>query len=282
MVASIALSPAASRASARSGERVRRVALGVYAGLFYCFLYLPIVLLVVLSFNDSQSIGLPLQGATLRWYAEVLGSSEMRASIANSVLLGIVSASIATLLALLLALGFRQDFPLKSLLMKVILLPILIPGIVSGVIYLIFFGYGEVRFGVWTSTLPVHITWVLPFAFLTLFPRVHGFDRSLEEAAADLGARPLTVFSRVVFPLIKPGIVATAMFAFTLSFDEFIRTLFVIGSQRTVPVHLWTLLSDQMAPFLPAVGVVIMAISMLVSFVGFAAAARTGRAGRTP
>ncbi|NNM74185.1 ABC transporter permease [Enterovirga aerilata] len=277
-MATLAVTASAPLDTRQRGERARRMLLWAYAGLFYCFLYLPILLLVVLSFNDSQTIGLPFQGVTLRWYEEVLGSPEMLRSILNSVVLGVVSAAVATLLALLLALGFRQEFPLKGLLMKIILLPILIPGIVGGVIYLVFFGFGEVQFGVWTTALPVHITWVLPFAFLTLFPRIHGLDRSLEEAAADLGARPLTVFRRVVFPIIKPGVVATAMFAFTLSFDEFIRTLFVIGNQRTVPVHLWTLLSDQMAPFLPAVGVVITVISMLVSFVGFAASARAGRA----
>ncbi len=277
-MARLALSPSGSPDLRHRGERARRTLLWTYAGLFYCFLYLPILLLVVLSFNDSQTIGLPFGGVTLRWYKEVLGSPDMIRSILNSVLLGIVSAAIATLLALLMALGFRGEFPLKGILMKIILLPILIPGIVGGVIYLVFFGFGEVQFGVWSTALPVHITWVLPFAFLTLFPRVRGLDRSLEEAAADLGARPMAVFTRVVLPIIKPGVVATAMFAFTLSFDEFIRTLFVIGNQRTVPVHLWTLLSDQMAPFLPAVGVVITTISMFVSFIGFAASARASRA----
>jgi ABC-type spermidine/putrescine transport system permease subunit II len=257
--------------------RLRRTALVTYAGLFYAVMYLPILLLVLLSFNDSQTIGLPFQGATLQWYAQVFGSAEMMASIGNSVLLGICSAIIATMLAVMLTLGFRHEFPLKGLLMKIILLPILIPGIVGGVIYLIFFGYGGIPFGVWTTALPVHVTWVLPFAFLTLFPRLHGLDRSLEEAAADLGSRPGTTFRKVIFPIIKPGVVATAMFAFTLSFDEFIRTLFAIGSQRTVPVHLWSLLSDQMAPFLPAVGVVIMVISMMVSLIGFALSARSDR-----
>jgi ABC-type spermidine/putrescine transport system permease subunit II len=260
--------------SASRSQRVRGIFLCIYAGLFYAFLYSPIILLLVLSFNDSQMIGLPFRGGTLRWYEDVFSSEEMLWSIGNSVCLGLSSAVIATFLALLLALGFREQFRFKNVLMKIILLPVLIPGIVGGVIYLIFFGYSEVRFGVWTTTLPVHVTWVLPFAFLTLFPRLHGLDTSLEEAAADLGATRFLTFRRVTFPLIKPGVVATAMFAFTLSFDEFIRTLFVIGNQRTVPVHLWTLLSDQMAPFLPAVGVVIMAISMLVSLIGFAALAR--------
>ncbi|WP_398466332.1 ABC transporter permease [Tardiphaga sp.] len=254
---------------------LRRAALILYAGLFYAFLYVPILLLVVLSFNDSQTVGLPLKQFTLRWYDEVFQSRDMLLAIGNSVMLGIVSAVVATALALMMALGFRHDFPGKGLLMKVILMPMLIPGIVGGVIYLIFFGYAEIPFGLWTTALPVHITWVLPFAFMTLFPRMHGLDRSIEEAAADLGARPMTVFTRIVLPIIKPGVVATTMFAFTLSFDEFIRTLFSIGNQRTIPVHLWSLLSDQMAPFLPAVGVIIMLISMMVSLIGFALSSRS-------
>jgi ABC-type spermidine/putrescine transport system permease subunit II len=253
----------------------RRTALLVYAAAFYAFLYVPILLLVALSFNDSQITGLPFKALTLRWYVQVFNSTEMLLAIGSSVALGILSALIATTLALLLALGFRYEFPLKGLLMKIILMPVLIPGIVGGVIYLIFFGYGQIPFGLWTTALPVHITWVLPFAFLTLFPRMHGLDRSLEEAAADLGARPSTVFFRIILPIIKPGVVATTMFAFTLSFDEFIRTLFAIGSQRTIPVHLWSLLSDQMAPFLPAVGVIIMMISMIVSLIGFSLSARS-------
>jgi ABC-type spermidine/putrescine transport system permease subunit II len=262
---------------ARGWERARRAALTGYAALFYGFLYLPILLLILLSFNDSQVIGLPFQRPTLRWYEEVFGSPALLRAIGNSVLLGAVSAAIATTLALLLALAFRAEFPLKGLLMKVLLLPILIPGIVGGILYLIYFGVAGVPVGLWTAALPAHVTWVLPFAFLTLYPRLHGFDRSLEEAAMDLGAPPLTVFRRILLPLIRPGLVATAMFAFTLSFDEFIRTLFVAGNDRTVPVHLWTLLSDQMAPFLPAVGVVVMAVSVLVSLLGFAASARAGR-----
>lgn len=90
----------------------------------------------------------------------------------------------------------------------------------------------------------------------------------------DLGATPMLVFRRILLPLVRPGIVATLLFAFTLSFDEFVRTFMVIGTQRTIPVHLWTLIIDQMAPFLPAVGVVIMSVSVGVSLIGFALAPR--------
>lgn len=259
------------------GTRIRRWTLVAYAGFFYAFLYLPILLLVVLSVNDSQVIGLPFRGFTWRWFEEVWATPALMRAILNSTMLGAAAAIIATTLALLLAMGFRAEFPGKSLLMRALLLPILIPGIVGGIIYLAFFGVAGVPPGLWPAALIAHVTWVLPFAFLTIFPRLHGFDRSIEEAAMDLGATPFGVFRLVVLPLIRPGLIATAMFAFTLSFDEFIRTLFVIGNDRTVPVQLWTLLSEQMAPFLPAVGVVVMAVSVLVSLVGFVVAARADR-----
>ncbi|MGO4406235.1 ABC transporter permease [Bosea sp. RAF48] len=251
-------------------ENLRKSMLYAYAALFFLFLYAPIGLLLVLSVNDSEVIGLPFKGTTLRWYQYVLTTPELMRALANSFALGFVSAGIATAIALMMAMGFRREFPLKGLLMKIVLLPILIPGIVGSAVFLVFFGYLEIPFGLWTTALMVHITWALPFAFLTIFPRLHGFDRGLEEAAMDLGATPIVVFRRILLPIVRPGIVATFLFAFTLSFDEFVRTFLVIGTQRTIPVHLWTLIVDQMAPFLPAVGVVIMAVSVSVSLVGFA------------
>lgn len=254
----------------RSAASARRLALTLYATGFFIFLYAPIGLLLVLSVNDSEVVGLPFKGVTLRWYEYVANTPELMHALVNSITLGAAAAAIATAMALLMAIAFRHDFPLKGLLMKIVLLPILIPGIVGSAIFLVFFGYLGVPFGLWTTALMVHITWTLPFAFLTIFPRLHGFDRSLEEAAMDLGATPIRVFRRILLPIVRPGIIATFLFAFTLSFDEFIRTFLVIGTQRTIPVHLWTLIIDQMAPFLPAVGVVIMAVSVGVSLIGFA------------
>src|SRR3954451_7214227 len=139
--------------------RLSRLILPCYAGLFYAFLYLPILLLLLLSFNDSQVIGLPFRGLSLQWYRIVFGTPAILHAIGNSVLLGIASAIIATVLALLLAMGFRHEFPGKALLMQMILLPILIPGIVGGIVTLVFFGYGAVPFGLWTTALPTHVTW---------------------------------------------------------------------------------------------------------------------------
>src|SRR5690606_8160369 len=108
-------------------------------------------------------------------------------------------------------------------------IPVIVPGIVGGVILLVTFGYMGMPFGIYTSVLVAHTTWCLPFAFLTLYPRIHGFDHSIEEAAADLGASPWVTFKRIVFPIIRPAVIATLLFSFTLSFDEFVRTMFIIG-----------------------------------------------------
>ncbi len=251
------------------GAKARKYALTAYAVLFFSFLYLPILLLVLLSVNDSQVMAPSFQGFTWRWYGVVFSSARLLHSIGASLMIGIASSVIATALAVLLALGLRRNIPFKSFILKVILLPILIPGVVAGVVYQMFFGYVGLTPDLWLTVLPVHITWVLPFAFLTVFPRIQGLDRGLEEAAADLGASGFTVFRRIVLPLIRPSIVATILFGFTLSFDEFVRTYFVVGDDLTVPVYLWNMLAEEMAPFLPAVGVVITLISVLASLLGF-------------
>jgi ABC-type spermidine/putrescine transport system permease subunit II len=142
---------------------------------------------------------------------------------------------------------------------------------------LMFFGYFNVHFSLWTTVTVAHVNWVLPFAFLTLYPRVHAFDRSLEEAAMDLGARRVEVFRYVIMPIIRPALIATFLFSFSLSFDEFIRTLFVSGYERTIPVMFWTMVVDELAPQLPAMAVLIILISALTSLVGALAATRVGR-----
>lgn len=253
----------------------------IYIALFFTFFYVPILVLWVLSFNDSPVMGFPFQVATTQWYANAVSDGVLLRALINSVQLGIASALIATALALSAVLGLRYRLPFASCTIPLMVLPMILPGIVTGVIMLVFFGLSGIPTGLWPTTLITHVSWVLPFAFFTLYPRLHGFDRSIEEAAMDLGARPSMVFYRIVFPLIRSAVVATLLFAFTLSFDEFVRTFFVIGSQRTIPVHLWILVTEQVAPFLPAVGVLIMLATLSVASVGFFAMAQSS-ARRSP
>jgi spermidine/putrescine transport system permease protein len=258
-----------------------RWGLRIYAAVFFGFLYIPILVLLALSFNDSATMGFPFRGFTFRWYGEVFTGGDFLRSLTNSLLVGAASAVISTALALSTAMSLRHAFPMRQAVVPLLLVPMITPGIVSGILMLVFFGLTGLPYGLWTAVLAAHVTWILPFAFLTLYPRLHKFDRSLEEAAMDLGAPRPMVFYRVVLPLIRPAIVATLLFAFTLSFDEFIRTLFVIGADRTTPIFLWLLVNDKLAPYLPAVGVVIMVISVSLASAGFVVSAQAKRFGST-
>jgi spermidine/putrescine transport system permease protein len=258
-----------------------RIALGIYAAVFYFVLYGPLVMIAVLSFNQSNIIGFPIRGFSLAWYEKVFRTPEFMAAFFNSVVIGVVAALIATALALCLALGFRREFPLKTALFNLVLAPIVMPGIVGGIVLLLFFGYLGFRPSLWTTVLVAHVNWVLPFAFLALYPRVHNFDRSLEEAAMDLGARSLGVFWHVVYPIIRPGLIATFLFSFSLSFDEFIRTLFVTGYDRTVPVMFWSMIVDELSPELPAMAVIIILVSATTSLFGVLASRGAGRTGQS-
>jgi ABC-type spermidine/putrescine transport system permease subunit II len=255
-------------------RRIWRLALYAYAGLFFVLLYAPLAIIVLLSLNDSPAIGLPIRGWTGQWYARVLGNPTLLNALVNSVAVGILAAGISTILALLLSLSFRRGVLGQKIIFQLILLPIILPGIVGGIVLLMFFGYLDIRPSLYTTVAVAHIDWVLPFAFLTLHPRVLLLDRSIEEAAMDLGAHAPAVFRRVVLPILAPALAATALFSFSLSFDEFIRTLFVIGFDRTIPVEFWGLAVEQLAPQLPAMAVVIVAISVVVSSVGFVFATR--------
>ena len=122
--------------------------------------------------------------------------------------------------------------------------------------------------GLMTSVLAAHVTYALPFVFLVVFPRLHKFDRSLEEAAMDLGAGPVTTFFKVTGPIILPGIVAAAIFAFTVSFDEFILSFFLVGNSTTLPVYLWGILLNRLTPEVNAIGFLILAFSIALTFAG--------------
>jgi len=254
------------------------VGLAIYAAFFFVVLYGPLVMITVLSFNNSNVTGFPLRGFTLAWYEKVLATPEFITAFGSSIAIGLLAALAATSLALCLALGFRQDFPLKTAVFNLVLTPIVMPGIVGGIVLLLFFGYLNLRPSLWTTVLVAHINYVLPFAFLALYPRVHNFDRSLEEAAMDLGAQSLGVFWYVVFPIIRPGLIATFLFSFSLSFDEFIRTLFVTGYDRTVPVMFWSRIVDELTPELPAMAVLIILVSATTSLIAVVVSGRAAGA----
>lgn len=236
--------------------------LRAYGVAVFAFLYLPIVMLVLLSFNDSAAITLPWAGFTLRWYWVLAENESLFVSLKNSVMLGLTTAALATVIGCMAAFAFRYRFRGQIALMRLLLLPFVIPGLTIGVALLLLFHAIGVRPGLMTTTLAAHVGFVLPYVFVLVSTRLHRFDASLEEAAMDLGADELTTFWKITFPLIRPGVIGSALFAFTLSFDEFIRTLFTIGSDNTLPIQIWSMLGSMVSPELNAAATLIVVLSV--------------------
>jgi spermidine/putrescine transport system permease protein len=242
--------------------------LRVYGAAVYVFLYTPIVMLIVLSFNDSNSITLPWGGFTWRWYRALAENQSVFVSLQNSLTLGLMTAAISTVIGGLAAFAFRSRFRGQVAVMRMLLLPFVIPGLTIGVALLLLFHALGVRPGLLTTTLVAHVGFTLPYVFVLISTRLHRFDESLEEAAMDLGADEITTFWQVTFPLIRPGIVGSALFAFTLSFDEFIRTLFTIGNDNTLPIQIWSTLGSMVSPELNAIATLIVAASFALVIAG--------------
>lgn len=211
--------------------------LGLHAGAVFAFLYLPIVTIAVLSFHDSTVFALPWQGFTTRWYQRAIANPDLLVAFRNSLLLGCGVGATAMMLGTALALAFRMPFRGKPLVLGLILLPVMTPPIVHGVALAMFWRLNDLPLSLYSSAFVGHLTFVMPFVFLTIFPRAHRFDRALEEAAMDLGARPLKVFFVITLPIIFPAILSGWLLAFTLSWDDLVISSFTSGpGSSTLPM----------------------------------------------
>jgi ABC-type spermidine/putrescine transport system permease subunit II len=158
----------------------------------------------------------------------------------------------------------------------------LVPSVVHGVSMVLYWRLLDFNLTVFGSAFVGHVTYVLPFAFLTIFPRVHHFDESLEEAARDLGATDWTVFRRVVLPLILPGLVSGALLAFIMSFDEFIRALLLTSNEQTLPMYLWAVVTNDLSPQPNATSAMMVAFTIAIFAIWIGIQGRAARASRSP
>jgi spermidine/putrescine transport system permease protein len=243
----------------------------LYAVAVYIFLFLPIAIVILMSFNSAKIGAFPLQGFTFEWYRQLAEDRTIWEALSNSLIIALgtilVSVPLGTMGAYALV---RHQFPLKSLFTSILMLPLVIPGIIMGISLLSFYHL----LGVATSRLTVilgHAALVLPYATLVIAARLQGFDVRLEEAAASLGAAPATVFRKVTLPVIASGIVAAALFAWTISFDEFVITFFIIGGARqTLPLKIWSLLKFGISPTINAMSAIILTAALLLITFGLA------------
>jgi spermidine/putrescine transport system permease protein len=239
-------------ALSRNGRRLMRV----FFALVVLFLYAPILILLIFSFNKSPIPAFPLSGFTLRWYHDFIANSAMRGALETSVIVAAMSSVGAVVLGILAAVALaRRDFQGKGL---------VIPFVVLGIALLLLFHV----LGVQPSLLTVatgHIVITLPYTILVLLPRLQQIDRALAEAAYDLGAGPMTTFRRVTLPLILPAVVSAYLIAFTTSFDEYALTSFLIGTRLTFPIFLYSALRfPSQLPQVIAVAVVVLVVSLVV------------------
>jgi len=238
--------------------------LAAHAWLVYLFLYAPIAILVVFSFNRGRQTAV-WEGFTLEWYRNLVHNELIRAALRNSLIVGVVSTVIATVLGTLVALALgRHRFRGEGFTRGLLYLPIIIPEIVLGAALVTFFGVLAFRLSLVTVVI-AHIVFSVSYVAIVVRARLSGFDRSLEEAALDLGARPLATFGRVTLPLIAPGIVAGALLAFTISIDDYVITSFVAGvGATTLPLQIYSMLKVGVTPEVNAVSTLLLAVTVVL------------------
>jgi spermidine/putrescine transport system permease protein len=242
------------------------------------FLYLPILFMIVFSFDESSTPGLPITGFTLRWYEEMLENRVLLRAVANSVTVAIIVSLLATMIGTMAAFVLvrgRVRFPNATRI--AFTLPIMVPGVLIGISLLIFFARAlDVPLSLGT-VIAGQLVVTVPFVVLIVASRLQSFDRALEWAAADLGASPRRAIRHVVLPLIAPAILAGALISVTLSIDEFVITWFTVGSQPTLPTYIYTRVKFGVTPEVNAVATVMLVVTL--GTLGLAALA-LGRARR--
>jgi spermidine/putrescine transport system permease protein len=252
--------------------------LAAYAFGFTLFLYVPILFIPLFSVNAGLYQRFPVESLTLAWYAELFTRGPVFEALRNSLLVGVSVALISTVLAVPAAKALsRAVLPGKRPVTGFIMLPLIVPGLVFGVALLVVISRLGVPLSLYTVALG-HVVICLPFAISILLPRFEGANRSLEEASADLGENGWWTFWRVTFPNILPGVVASLLLTFTVSFDEFIMAFFLSGTDPTLPMYIWTQLRfPQSFPSLLALSTLILAASFALVFLSlwFARMGRT-------
>ena len=268
--------------------RLTRGALTSWAVLVYFFLFAPIILLVLFSFNANQFGTLPITGWTTHWYSQAFNDFQIQDAVKTTLSVALEVTAVSTFVGTAAAFPLvRSNLPFRSGIRAALTLPIMLPGLLIGVSLLSFF----------TSVLHLQLSnqtvvigqsvYTTPFVILVVAARLEGFDRSLERAASDLGANAWQRLRHVVLPLIGPAIFAGALFAFTLSLDEFVITLFLIGGGNTLPIYIYTQVKFGITPEVNAIASMLIAASLTLSAIAFAlpsavrAARRRGRRWRS-
>ena len=235
---------------------------------YLIFLYFPVLLLPLFSFNDGTIVAFPIKGWTLKWYAQLAGQSTLIQALVNSLIVGVSTAVTSTSLGLLAARAYaRYKFTGRDLSEGLVMLPLVVPGIIVASSMLVLFVAIGLRPSLFTVILG-HTFIALPFAVSIMKSAFAEFDQSLEEAAFDLGESIFGTFRRVTLPIVFPGIIASFLVTFTVSFDEFVLAFFLSGNEPTLPVYIWSQIRfPAKLPNTLALGSLLLLISLILLIV---------------
>ncbi|MYI45849.1 MAG: ABC transporter permease [Gemmatimonadetes bacterium] len=254
------------------GDTLGRFAYVAFCTLVFVFLVAPIVVIVPLSFNAEPyftftegMLRFDPEAYSLRWYREILDTELWTRSLVNSLVIGVSATALATTLGTLAALGLASAaMPARRLVMGLLISPMITPVIISAAGMFFFYssiGLGQTHLGL----ILAHTALGIPFVVITVTATLSGFDRNLTRAAASLGATPLHAFRKVQLPLIAPGVISGALFAFATSFDEVVVVLFMAGvEQRTIPRQMWAGIREQISPAILAVATFLIVFAGLL------------------
>ena len=246
-----------------SAER-KPVLLSWHAALVFAFLYLPIVTLVIYSFNGPGVGGFPPSDLTLKWYGLLFADDAIWSSVWNSLQVAFAAVVIALIFGIPAALALdRAEFPGKAIFRRLVLLPLILPGIITGLSLLMLFREADVKLSLITVILG-HGTALISVATTEVFAGLQKLDRAQEEASLDLGATYWQTFWRVTLPNLKLSIIGAALLIFTLSMDEIAVSFFLIGRENTLPLEIWGRLRRGITPEINAVSTIIFVFSLVV------------------
>ncbi|MDO5755554.1 MAG: ABC transporter permease [Tissierellia bacterium] len=229
----------------------------LYITAVLLFMYLPIIVLMVYSFNDSR-LKMSWQGFTFKWYGELFRNEEILSSMYYTIIIALGATMIATILGTLAAIGiYYMGHWKRTVFLEINYIPVLNPDIVTAVSLMVLFRLMRLEFGL-TSLLLSHIVFTTPYVLLSVLPKLKQMSRALPEAAMDLGATPGTTFFQIILPEIKPGIISGALLAFTLSLDDFVISFFNTGQGiQTLPVTVYSMAKKGINPAINAISTIV-------------------------
>ncbi|MBU2145708.1 ABC transporter permease [Mesorhizobium sp. 10J20-29] len=244
-----------------------------YTVLVYLFMFLPIAVVVLLSFNANQFGSFPMTGLSTRWFETLWQNEAIMRAFRTSILLGLMTAGVSTVLGVLASLALvRYAIPGRNLITTLLIAPILVPEVVLAVALLLFLNFLNIGKS-FTLLLMGHVIFTLPFVILVVQARLVSIRRDVEEAALSLGASPMQTFFSITLPLLMPAVAAGGLFAFTISFDDITGTLFwKPGGIETVPTQIFSMLRNSISPEINALGTVIIVLTVGLPLIGAAVA----------